>query len=155
MRTAAVDYGRRRIGLAVADPLGITVRGLETVERGPDLAAAARAVAEALAAEGVDRVLVGLPLHASGDESEISAEARIFGAQLGAALEPDLGRAVEFVDETLTTWEAQEVVRARGIPLRKAKKDGLLDQEAARCLLRSWLRETEKQGSDDEDGAPA
>lgn len=151
MRTAAVDYGRRRIGLAVCDPLGITVRGLETVTYGPELEEGVSQVAAALRAEEVAHVIVGLPLHASGDESEISAEARVFGALLKAALGPDLGGPIEFVDETLTTWEAQEVIRARGIPLRKAKKAGLLDQEAARCLLRSWLREAEKQ---DPDGEP-
>ena len=150
MRTAAVDYGRRRIGLAVCDPLGITVRGLETVTYGPDPEEGVRQVAAALRAEDVAHVIVGLPLHASGDESEISAEARVFGALLKAALGPDLAGAIEFVDETLTTWEAQEVIRARGLPLRKAKKAGLLDQEAARCLLRSWLREAEKQGPEDE-----
>ena len=48
MRVAAVDYGRRRIGLAICDPLGITVRGLDTVVRGPDLEEAARQVAAAL-----------------------------------------------------------------------------------------------------------
>ena len=150
MRHAAVDYGRRRIGLAICDPLGITVRGLDTVERGPDAPAAARSVAALLRAEGVEHVIVGLPLHASGEESEMSAEARNFGAQLGAAMGEALAQPIEYVDETLTTWEAEEVLRARGIPLRKAKKEGLLDREAARCLLRAWLREAERQGSADE-----
>ncbi len=145
-RTAAVDYGRRRIGLAVADPLGITVRGLETVERGPDLAAAARRVAEALAAEGADRVLVGLPLHASGDESEMSAEARRFAVELASASGLEIG----FLDETLTTWEAEEAIKARGIRLREAKKSGLLDREAAIAMLRGWLRDGEKWPSEED-----
>lgn len=152
MRAAAVDYGRRRIGLAVCDPLGITVRGLDTVDRGRDGAAAVRQVAAALTAEGVEYVVVGLPLHESGDESEMSREARAFGAELETALDGRLADPVEYVDETLTTWEAEELIRARGIPLRKAKKDGLLDREAARCLLRSWLREREKQGPEDSPG---
>lgn len=143
-RTAAVDYGRRRIGLAVADPLGITVRGLETLDRVEDPGDGARRTAAALATEGVTRVLVGLPLHASGDESEISAEARRFGALLAEA--SDL--PVAFLDETLTTWEAEEAVRARGIPLREAKKRGLLDQQAAVAMLRGWLREGQKWPSD-------
>ncbi len=147
-RTAAVDYGRRRIGLAVCDPLGITVRGLDTVDRGPTLDYGATLVADALREEGVEQVIVGLPLHASGDESEMSREARAFGAILGEKL----GLEILFEDETLTTWEAEEAVRERGIPLRKAKVEGLLDREAARCLLRAWLREAEKQGPDPESG---
>ena len=143
-RTAAVDYGRRRIGLAVADPLGITVRGLETIERVEDPDDGARRVAAALAAEQVTRILVGLPLHASGEESEMSAEARRFGALLAQ----HSGLPVGFVDETLTTWEAEEAVKARGIKLREAKQSGLLDQQAAVAMLRGWLREGEKWPSD-------
>ena len=147
-RTAAIDYGRRRIGLAVADPLGITVRGLDTLERGPDLAAAAREVAAALASEQVGRVLVGLPLHASGDESEMSAEARAFGD----ALAPLGDWEIAFLDETLTTWEAEESVKARGIRLRDAKKSGLLDQAAAIAMLRGWLRDGQKWPSERDSG---
>ena len=148
-RTAAVDYGRRRIGLAVADPLGITVRGLETIDRVEDPADGARRAAAALAAEQVTRVLVGLPLHASGEESEMSAEARRFGARLAE----ESGLPVAFVDETLTTWEAEEAVKARGIPLREAKQSGLLDQQAAVAMLRGWLREGEPWPSDGIEGA--
>lgn len=143
-RTAAVDYGRRRIGLAVADPLGITVRGLETLAGVEDPADGAQRAADALRAEQVTRVLVGLPLHASGDESEMSREARRFGAHLAEAS----GLPVGFVDETLTTWEAEEAVKARGVKLREAKQSGLLDQQAAVAMLRGWLRDGEKWPSD-------
>ncbi len=147
-RTAAVDYGLRRIGLAVGDPLGITVRGLETVEHGPDLAEATRRVALALAAEDVGQVLVGLPLHAGGDESEMSLQARSFGRELAQQGDWRVG----FLDETLTTWEAEEAVKARGIRLREAKKTGLLDREAAIAMLRGWLRDGQKWPSERETG---
>lgn len=143
-RTAAVDYGRRRIGLAVCDPLGITVRGLATINRVQDAADGARRVAAMLLAEEVGGVLVGLPLHADGAESEMSKEARRFAGLLAAALPVP----VAFLDETLTTWEAEEAVRARGIPLREAKKSGLLDREAACAMLRGWLRDGQEWPSD-------
>ncbi len=143
-RTAAVDYGKRRIGLAVADPLGITVRGLETVAKVEDLADGARRVAAAFQAEEVGRILVGLPLYASGDESPMSAEARAFAALLAE----ETGLAVGFVDETLTTWEAEEAVKAQGVKLREAKQSGLLDQQAAVAILRGWLREGYEWPSD-------
>lgn len=149
-RTAAVDYGRRRIGLAVADPLGITVRGLDTVEHGASLEEAARRVAAVLAPEEVGRILVGLPLHASGDESEMSSAARAFGAALARLGSWDVG----FLDETLTTWEAEEAVKSRGIPLREAKKSGLLDREAAVAMLRGWLRDGQKWDSGGVSGPP-
>ncbi|MDJ0972876.1 MAG: Holliday junction resolvase RuvX [Planctomycetota bacterium] len=134
---AAVDYGRRRIGLAISDPMGITARGLETVEGGPTPEAAAGRVAEALAALQPDRIVIGLPLHESGDESEISREARSFGAALGNTLPAE----VVFHDETLTSWEAEQALKARGMDLREARRSGLIDQEAARGLLLAYLRE--------------
>jgi putative Holliday junction resolvase len=139
-RVAAVDYGRRRIGLAISDPLGITVRGLPTVVRDDDLEAAAAAVGAALREAEADEVVVGLPVHTDGRESAMSAETRRFAALLAAALPIPQ----HFSDEGDTTWEAEEAVKARGIPLRTAKQSGLLDQEAACGLLRAWLREPRK-----------
>ncbi len=134
---AAIDYGRRRIGLAISDPMGITARGLPTVDGGPTPADGAGRVALALAPLAPDQVIVGLPLHASGEESEISREAREFGA----ALERELRIPIEYVDETLTSWEAEQALKARGINLQDARRQGLIDQEAARGLLLAHLRE--------------
>ena len=81
-RVLALDYGRRRMGLAVCDPLGVTVRGLPTLTRGDDEEAAVTQVAEAIEAADVQLVLIGLPLHTDGRESEMSAEVRRFAARL-------------------------------------------------------------------------
>lgn len=141
-RTAGVDYGRRRIGLAVADPLGITVRGLATIERGAGPEEGARRVAGVLAGERLARVVVGVARHADGGESEMSRESRRFGR----ALEEALGLPVLYADEHLTSWEAEEALRERGVPLAEARRRGLLDQEAACGLLRAFLREEEAGG---------
>lgn len=130
-----IDYGRKRIGLAVADPMGITTRGLPTVPAGDTPEATADRVAEALAAVRPERVVVGLPLHDDGDESVMSREVRRFAQ----ALEPRLDCPLELTDESFTTFEAEEAIKARGIPIRDAKRQGLLDQEAARALLRGWF----------------
>jgi len=156
-RVAAVDYGRRRIGLAISDPLGVTVRGLETLvrDRDGDLATAARATAERLLEARADHLIVGLPLHASGEESEMSREARAFGALLAEAT----GLAVEYFDEGLTSWEAEETLKARGKRLRDAQRRGDVDREAACAILRSWLQEQETRPPQPleppEDGAEA
>ena len=134
-RILAIDYGRRRVGLAVCDPLGITVRGLATLTRGDDLAAAADQVAEAIRNAQVQAVLLGLPLHADGRPSEMSDEVR----QFAALLEDRIQVPIEWADEGLTSWEAEDNLRARGVDLEQARKDGLIDQEAACCLLRGWL----------------
>jgi putative Holliday junction resolvase len=138
MRIAAIDYGRRRVGLAVCDALEITVRGLATIVRdAADDAAFAETVAGHLKAMDVERVVVGVALREDGSETERSAEARAFGDRLAKAL----GRPVEFHDEGLTTWAAEEDLRAAGVPLRKARAAGDVDREAAVAILRSYLRE--------------
>ena len=136
---AAVDYGRRRIGLAISDPLRITVNGLDTVlvPGRPDLRAAAERVAEALAPHEPGLIVVGLPLYQSGDESEMSLEAREFGAALGNTA----GAPIDYYDEGLTSWAAEKALKERGVDLRKARKTGEIDREAACGLLRAWLRD--------------
>jgi putative Holliday junction resolvase len=135
-RVAAVDYGRRRIGLAISDPLRITTRGLTTLERGPSVETGAAAVAIVLQREQAALVVVGLPLHADGRESEMSAEARRFAALLEAA-----GLRVLLHDEGLTSWEAEEGLKGQKRSLEQARKSGAIDQRAALGLLRSWLTE--------------
>jgi putative Holliday junction resolvase len=135
-RTAAVDYGRRRIGLAVCDPLGITVTGLETLVRRGGMEEAVAQVAGVLRERQVVRVVVGLPLHADGAESEMSREARRFGEALREAL----GVEVLWLDETLTSWESEAALAARGRDLARARRRGEVDRGAAVALLRGWLR---------------
>lgn len=142
-RVAAVDYGRRRIGLALCDALRITSRGLATLVRegagGGALEDAAARTAAVLREAGAALVVVGLPLHADGRESELSAEARRFGDLLGRA-----GLRVTFHDEGLTSWEAEEGLKGQGRRLRDARARGEVDQRSALALLRSYLAEAER-----------
>jgi putative holliday junction resolvase len=135
-RVAAVDYGRRRIGLAISDPLRITTRGLATLERGPTIESGAAAVTAALQREGAMLAVVGLPLHADGRESEMSAEVRRFAALLEIA-----GLRVVLHDEGLTSWEAEEGLKGQKRSMEQMRKSGEIDQRAALGLLRSWLAE--------------
>jgi putative Holliday junction resolvase len=139
-RVAAVDYGRRRVGLAVCDPLGITVRGLPTYVRA-DGADAVAGVAAVLREAQATRLVVGLPLHADGRPSEMSAEARAFGDALARAL----GVPVAYLDEGLSSWAAEDDLRAKGGSLERARKGGLVDQRVAMGLLRAWLDDLERR----------
>jgi putative pre-16S rRNA nuclease len=128
----ALDLGKRRIGLALSDPLGITAQGLETLERSnirSDLAQLARIISE----HNVSRILIGNPLHMSGQEGRQAEHAREFGARLQAAT----GLPVEFWDERLTTVEAQRVLRQSGISIEKRAK--AVDRLSAVILLESYL----------------
>ncbi len=131
-RILALDVGKRRIGLAISDPLGITAQGLETLERRnlrEDLALLGRLAAE----RGVRLFLVGLPLHMSGDESSQSAYVRDFASRLAAAT----GVPVEFWDERLTSREAERALREGEATLRRKKQS--VDRMSAVLLLESYL----------------
>ena len=131
-RVLALDLGKRRIGVAISDPLGITAQGLPTVERTTireDIAA----LADLARSHEVTLFLVGKPLHMSGAESRQAAWTGDFARRLTAAS----GIPVEFRDERLTTVEAQRVLRSSGISIEKRNR--AVDRLAAVILLQSWL----------------
>jgi putative Holliday junction resolvase len=123
----AIDYGRKRWGLALSDDLGITARPLATwirTNRRRDITR----LRELVRRHGVRRIVVGLPLHLDGAPSEMSAEAGRFATQLGR----QLGLPVALADERLTSWQAaQERAPRRG--------DVGLDARAAALILDEYL----------------
>lgn len=132
MRILAIDYGRRRIGLALSDELGVTARPLATlqrVNRRSDL----RRLSEICREHGVGRVIVGHPLHMSGEAGEMAGEA----ARFAERLKRETGIETELVDERLTSWQAEQM--ASEIPSGKRRKGGSLDDVAAAILLREYL----------------
>ncbi len=131
-RILALDVGLRRIGIAVSDPMGWTAQGLPTLERQnkrTDLAALRRLVEQ----YQVERWLLGLPLHMSGDESRQAGYVREFGAWL----ESQTGLPVSYQDERLTSAEAQRVLDAATVNRRKHK--GKIDRLAAVLILQTYL----------------
>lgn len=138
-RVLALDLGKRRIGLALSDELGITAQGLETLERSnirEDLARLSQLVLD----KNVALILMGNPLHMSGREGRQTEYTREFAARLQAAT----GLPLEFRDERLTTVEAQRVLRQSGISIEKRAK--AVDKLAAMILLESYLDSQRPQG---------
>jgi putative Holliday junction resolvase len=132
-RVLAVDWGTRRVGLAVSDPLGLLARPLPTaaVTGARD---AVRAVCVAAAAEEAEIVLLGLPLHASGEEGESAFRVR----RMGRSLETR-GFSVIYRDERWTSQEADAFLAERG---ERDPAPGRRDQVAALLLLNAYLLET-------------
>jgi putative Holliday junction resolvase len=131
-RILALDLGKKRIGLALSDPLGLTAQGLPTLQRiniRTDLAALDRLAAE----HDVRLILMGHPLHMSGHESRQSQYTREFAGRLTEWT----GLEVRLWDERLTTVEAQRVLKSSGISIVKRAK--AVDQLAAQILLESFL----------------
>lgn len=126
----AVDYGRKRIGLAASDPLGIGAHPVGVVtEQG---AAALDAIARVCREREIVRIVVGLPLNMDGTEGEMAREVRGFGARLAERI----GIAVEWFDERLTSFAAEE--QLRGLSKRERRK-APVDAMAAVQILRDWM----------------
>jgi putative pre-16S rRNA nuclease len=131
-RVLALDVGRKRIGLAVSDELGITAQGLNTLER-TRIREDLERLKELAARWDVRTLLVGRPLHMSGAESRQSEYTAGFAARLGDYL----GLPIIFWDERLTSVEAERMLRQAGATLQARKKS--VDRLAAVLLLESYL----------------
>lgn len=132
MRVLAVDFGERRIGLAVSDPAGTFVVPVGTIERTSDARAAA-ALRDAAREREVERIVVGLPRLPDGTEGPRARRARSFADRLGTAS----GLPVDLFDEALTTVAAEESLREAGAG--RSRRSAGLDAEAAAALLRDYL----------------
>ena len=132
-RILAIDYGRKRIGLALSDELGLTAQPHATItrtNRKNDL----RRLRDICRKHAVRRILVGHPLHITGEAGEMAEEAAIFAARL----KKEIGVEVELVDERLTTWEAHQTMAEVKSPRRK-RAGTAVDDIAAAVLLRDYL----------------
>lgn len=133
MRVLGVDFGERRIGLAVSGPSADVVVPVGVVHRRSD-AQALEAVAAAARERDAVLVVVGVPVRPEGGgESPVAARARSFAKKLGTAT----GLTVELHDEAFTSVSAEGALREAG--LRRDRRSGAVDAEAAAELLRDWL----------------
>jgi len=118
-RVLAVDYGERRVGLALSDPTRTLASPLPTLAMEHDV--------------GV--LVVGLPLTLLGEDSTWTREVR----DMGAALATRTGLPVHFVDERMTSVQAERVVRGGGLPRGEREKKERIDAAAATLILQAWL----------------
>jgi putative Holliday junction resolvase len=131
-RILALDLGKKRIGLALSDELGITAQGLETLERRgrrDDI----EDLRKLVNLRGVTKILMGDPLHMSGDASRQGEYTREFAGEL----ERKTGLPVEFRDERWTSREAERTLRGSGVAHEKRK--ATIDRLSAVILLQSYL----------------
>ncbi|HEX4804321.1 MAG TPA: Holliday junction resolvase RuvX [Conexibacter sp.] len=124
MRVLALDYGSARCGCALSDPTGTLATPIEAVQRPGTRRGRARLAALVRERE-VGRVVVGLPLGLSGEDTEQTREARAFAAQL----EEVVGVPVSLYDERFTTRIAE----------RSGSRTTSEDSRAAAVLLEDWL----------------
>jgi putative pre-16S rRNA nuclease len=121
-----------RIGVAVADELGLLAHPRPPVAASPPARALA-AFADLARDEGLERFVVGMPLRSSGAPGRSAEMVRQFAAKLEAAT----GLPVEFWDERFSTVEASRQLRASGVSAKRGR--AFIDSVAACVILQAWL----------------
>lgn len=131
-RTLALDLGRARVGLAIDDDLGSMAHGrgvLDARDRPAFLAHLRGVIKE----EGVDRIVVGLPVDLRGHEGDAARNVRTMAQVIADATSV----TVELWDERMTTMAAARSLSASGVHGKKAK--ARIDEASAVAILESWL----------------
>ncbi len=133
MRVLAIDYGTRRIGIAVSDALGITAQPLEIIERTNKIKDMER-IAAIVGDKKVERIVIGLPINMDGEEGPNVAYIRKFAGEV----EERFKLPVELYDERLTTMQAERMLVDEA-DMSREKRKGVKDKIAASILLQSYL----------------
>jgi putative Holliday junction resolvase len=131
MAIIAIDFGKRRIGLAIAESAGSVAYPLATISRvsfEKDL----DQLRSWISSRATSQLVVGLPLNMDGSEGSSAQAARTFGAQLATHLQ----LPVDYTDERLTSFEARERLSSRG---GKRRRKIAVDAVAATIILEEWL----------------
>lgn len=139
-RVGGLDFGRRRIGIAISNPERTLASPYANyTRRGPE--ADARYFRQLVEKEQIVLFVVGLPVHWHGGPSELAHEARRFGQWLAEVT----GLPVEWFDERYTTSEAEQVLRTAG--LSRKRRASRIDMLAAQIMLSAYLESGGKSGT--------
>ncbi len=144
-RYLALDVGAKRIGVAVSDELGLTAQPVLTLERKRNPRDDLKSIARLAKRFAVAGIVVGNPLHLSGEVSPRAAKTQAFAAELGTLT----GLPVHLWDERLTTREAHQILYEAGHARQDHRR--VVDQVAATLILQSFLDEkgwTRERGSE-------
>ena len=142
-RILAIDYGKRRIGLAISDEMGLTARPLAVLSRTNrrnDL----RRLRVIAREHAVGRIVVGQPLNMDGSSGDMAREAAGFATRI----QKELGLPVELADERLSSWEAEQLQPMRAGRKRKGKRADARDDIAAAVILRDYLERRRAPSND-------
>ena len=144
-RTIALDYGERRIGVALSDPTRTIASPLVTLQRRAGKRPPWPEIARLIEENEVDEAVVGLPLDLAGDESDWTAEVRRFGDDLARRT----GLPVHWIDERMTSVMAERSVRGMGLRKSQREEKERIDAAAAALILEGWLARRRNQAAAD------
>jgi len=141
MRLLGIDYGRKRLGLAVSDEEGVLASPLAPYVRSRSQEEEIAFLHALVEERSVGTIVIGLPLNMDGSEGEMAEEVLEFAAQIRAKI----GVPVTTIDERLTSVEAERALIEGGISRRKRK--GLRDSLAAVLILQAHLDRLRRERS--------
>ncbi|MBU0951692.1 MAG: Holliday junction resolvase RuvX [Elusimicrobia bacterium] len=130
MRILAIDYGEKRIGLAVSDPLGITAQPYATLQKD---GTEAKRILEIIKDKEVTKIIIGLPINMNGTKGESAARVEAFVEYLKTIITLD----IELVDERLSTKEVTD--RLIEFDMSREKRRQNVDKLAATLILETYL----------------
>jgi putative Holliday junction resolvase len=136
-----LDIGRKRIGVAGCDRLGLMASGLVTIYR-QSFDQVVAELATLVDERRAEILVVGLPLTVAGEEGAQAKQVR----RMAAGLSKALNLPVVYIDERFTSIEAEELIRNQGGSVRDDK--GLVDRKAAALILQRWLDERQRAEQD-------
>ncbi len=144
MRILGIDYGKKRVGLAISDPLCITAQGLPTLER-RDPAHDMEALAGVIREREIDEIVIGLPKRMDGTLGESAQEVLEFVEELKGRFQ----LTVHLMDERLSTVRAHRAMKEGG--LSRKKRTERADKISAQLILQDYLDRKGRKGSGVED----
>ena len=134
-RVMCIDYGKKRCGIAVTDPLQIIASSLDTIYT----SALFQFLKNYFLQEEVERVVVGLPFNLDGGDTHATPLVQEF---IGAFAKKYPGIPVETMDEAFTSKMASRALVDSGVNKKKRQQKGMLDKMAATIMLQEWLEKS-------------
>ncbi len=134
MRMLGIDYGEARVGIAITDPLNITVQGIETIQRNGSDKVILKRLDELFKSYEVDTIVVGMPLNLDGTMSERAKVTKQFIHKLKCKYNK---MKIDMMDERLTTVEAHKTMNF--LEVNKNKKKNIVDTISAVYILETYL----------------
>lgn len=141
-----LDVGKKRIGVAGCDGTGLIATGLMTIER-KSFAQVLEQLRQLVNDRRVQVLVVGLPYSMSGNLGFQAKQVQKFAQAIATALQLPL----EYVDERLTSFQAEQLLHAEN--LSPSRNKGLIDRKAAALILQQWLDERRSRLAQNQDGS--
>lgn len=133
MRIMSLDFGDKRIGVALSDPMGLTAQGLDVLQRGKSLNEDLMRIKDLAEKNEVETVVIGLPRNMDGSMGPQAEKVKKFAQKLAGLL----GVQVKFWDERLTTTAAEKLLIQADVSRVRRRK--VIDKMAASLILQGYL----------------